>query len=625
MVASREVLEAAKRYAQHYAIVAVRADKRPWGNLADGKDWRRLWTIAEIEERLKGPRCVAVGFLGGKLNHGIVPLDFDTEAGEAWWRAECKNENIDPDDFPTVITPGKLNGGPRVPGRHRYVTDARGLLGNAEGELKPLGINVRGNGHAMLPPSPHPDGGSYRWLEFRSLEDYSDGIPVCPAFIYDAIAAKQHKAAPKTNGASSSKREEGWCMAAFRNVKEELARQREPGRNNALNNAAMQLGHLEHFGVFDEDMARAALKKACESNGLLSEGLDRFHKTFDSGWKAGMASPGKLPDQAPAETRQQPVEPIASTQPPAISTISGAELDTQEFPPVEWIIESILPTGLALLAGKSKIGKSWLAMDIATAVACGVPVCSNINVNPCDVLYIALEDPPRRLQSRMRLMLAGQAAPANLLFATEWPDTDHGCLERIELELEKNRRLRMVIVDTFGKVRGRPDSRSGVYQQDYKDMGAFHAFATAHNIALILVHHTRKQDATDVMDLISGSTGIVGAADTLMVLQRKRGQEDGTLSITGRDIVEDGEFALRFHKDTAKWEWLGEAKEVQRDTEQRKVLNLLGANAEPMGPTDLATELEISVQTVKTALRRLKKAGAVFSLARGLWSTKPEQ
>ena len=302
--------------------------------------------------------------------------------------------------------------------------------------------------------------------------------------------------------------------------------------------------------------------------------------------------------------------------------ISGAELDTHEFKPVEWVIIGVLPTGLGLLAGKSKIGKSWLGMDLAVSVARGALVFGKIATNQCDVLYIALEDPRRRLQSRMRKMLQGEAAPPNLFFATQWPNVDGGCLEQIEAEVQANPKMRLVIVDTFGKVRGKPDGRSGVYQQDYKDMGAFHALALRLNIAILLIHHTRKQDATDVMDLISGSTGIVGAADTLMVLQRKRGEEAGTLSVTGRDIIEDGDFALIFHKDTCKWEWLGEAKEVKRNTEKQQILNFLLANSEPVGPTDIANELELPIQTVKSALRRLKKAGAAFNPSHGLWATK---
>lgn len=300
---------------------------------------------------------------------------------------------------------------------------------------------------------------------------------------------------------------------------------------------------------------------------------------------------------------------------------SAETLDGQEFPPVEWFIEGILPTGLTILAGKSKIGKSWLALDIAITLASGQPAFSKISTRQTEVLYIALEDGRRRLQSRMRKLLAGQAAPAGLIFANEWPRAGEGCLEQIQAHLEQNPACRVVIIDTFGKVRGDPSSRpKGVYQQDYQDVGEFHAFAQRHNIALMLIHHTRKQEATDVMDLISGSTGIVGAADALMVLQRKRGQLDGTFSVTGRDIIDDGEFAVSFDKNTGKWTMLGEAKMVKAETEQQRIYDFLLAETEPQGPIDISDMLNMALQTVKSALKRLKKRGSVVNPTRGLWT-----
>lgn len=346
-------------------------------------------------------------------------------------------------------------------------------------------------------------------------------------------------------------------------------------------------------------------------------GLDPFYvSAAELEWKVTQQRGGKPNGNGKANGHYDLDVPFLPTE----DVISGAELDTHKFAPVEWIINDVLPTGLAILAGKSKIGKSWLAMDISVAAARGSLVFGKIATNQCDVLYIALEDSRRRLQSRMRKMLVDQEAPENLRFATQWPDVDHGCLDWIKAECEENPRLRLVIVDTFGKVRGRGDGRSNVYQQDYRDMSAFHQLATSLNIVILLIHHTRKQEATDVMDLVSGSTGIVGAADTLIVLQRKRGQQDGTLSVTGRDIIEDGEFALTFHKDTAKWEWLGEAKQVAADNREAQIIRLLQQQSDPMGPTDIASELEISLQTVKNSLNRLRKRGSAHCPARGLWA-----
>ena len=96
-----------------------------------------------------------------------------------------------------------------------------------------------------------------------------------------------------------------------------------------------------------------------------------------------------------------------------------------------------------------------------------------------------------------------------------------------------------------------------------------------------------------------------------------------TLSVTGRDIIEDGEFALTFHKDTAKWEWLGEAKQVAADNREAQIIRLLQQQSDPMGPTDIASELEISLQTVKNSLNRLRKRGSAHCPARGLWAAGP--
>lgn len=417
MTATLDVLEAARRYAQQYAIVAVRPDKKPWGNDPDGKGWRKHWKIEEIEARLRGPRCVAIGFLGGQLNHGIVPLDFDTEAGEKWWQKQCEAAGVDPDDFPTVITPGKIIDGQRIPGKHRYVTDVRGSLGNSEGELKPLGINVRGNGHAMLPPSPHPDGGNYLWLEFRSLDDYPDGIPACPAFIYAAIAARQ-PAQPKPNGAHPGAREHGWCMAAFSKVKQQLGTEKEPGRNNALNNAAMQLGHLAHFNVFTEDMARAALKAACTDNGLIAEGLDQFNATFDSGWKAGEAAPGKLPEDKPKG--QQPAPAVATVPLDGLQTTCPADW-VGEPPYLDWVVQGcFLRATVGMFSGDGGLGKSLLGQQLLTCAALGIPWLG-MDTARSACLGIFCEDDYAELQRRqVAINKLYQCAPADLTGRLEY-------------------------------------------------------------------------------------------------------------------------------------------------------------------------------------------------------------
>lgn len=299
--------------------------------------------------------------------------------------------------------------------------------------------------------------------------------------------------------------------------------------------------------------------------------------------------------------------------------ISAAELDRREFPPVEWLIEGWMPQGLTLLAGKSKIGKSWLVLDLALAVASGAKAFDKINTVQCDVLYLCLEDNQRRLQKRMRALLGQSEAPERLTFALTWDRMDDGGLDRLNEYLDHHAGCRLVIIDTLAMVRGRPERNEQPYERDYKDMGIFRTIAHRRNISILIVHHTKKQEQSDIFDMISGTTGLQGAVDTMIVLARSRGAPSGSLNITGRDIVDDGEFAVTFHKTTGKWEILGQASEVQRDSKQAAVLNFLIAQGEPVGPGEIAAELHLSAGYVKVCLRRLKKDGFVENPKSGIW------
>lgn len=299
--------------------------------------------------------------------------------------------------------------------------------------------------------------------------------------------------------------------------------------------------------------------------------------------------------------------------------IRGDQLDDMEFQPLEWLIEGVLPIGAGLIAGKAKIGKSWFVLDIGLGVATGTFAFGKIKCTQAEVLYLALEDGPRRLHSRQRKLMGTGPPPAGIEYFTTWPTIDEGFFPALERYIEEHPKCRLVIVDTLGKIRGRPDGRKSIFQQDYSDLAAFQQFALLHKIAILIVHHARKQGSDDVMDQISGTTAVQAAVDTLIVMTRKRGQTAGTVSISGKDIEEEGEYAIEFDKLTGRWNWLGEAGKVRKDTEQQKVYDLLAQSANCMSPTEISTELELSSQTVKSALKRLKKLDSVANPARGLW------
>ena len=132
------------------------------------------------------------------------------------------------------------------------------------------------------------------------------------------------------------------------------------------------------------------------------------------------------------------------------------ELMAMEFPPPRWAVPGFLAEGVNLLAGPPKVGKSWLSLGLALSVAAGADALGSIPVEAGPVLYLALEDTPRRLQSRMRKILDGRRAPHGLTLATTCPPLPEGGAAAIGGWLTRNPAARMVVVDVFAKVRGRP-------------------------------------------------------------------------------------------------------------------------------------------------------------------------
>jgi RecA-family ATPase len=115
-------------------------------------------------------------------------------------------------------------------------------------------------------------------------------------------------------------------------------------------------------------------------------------------------------DPLPQDLRQR--ADIAETNgKPA--TFTAAELMAMELPPVRWVIPDILPEGVTFLAGKPKMGKSWMALGLGIAVATGGVALGTKQVEQGEVLYLALEDNRRRIHNRLNKLLSGRTAPAN--------------------------------------------------------------------------------------------------------------------------------------------------------------------------------------------------------------------
>lgn len=241
-----------------------------------------------------------------------------------------------------------------------------------------------------------------------------------------------------------------------------------------------------------------------------------------------------------------------------LKCIDAYSLSKLQLPPIKYIIEDLLSVGFHILAGPPKLGKSWLVLNLAIQVSTGQSMWGK-RTTPGSVLYLALEDHQKRLQSRQNLVLNGQSAPKNLIFVTEAVPINEGLIEVMEdwvvQQRIANQNPQLIIIDTFQKIRGHT-SNDNAYANDYKDAGELKKFADKHEIAVIVVHHTRKQGDQDVFNTISGSTGLTGAADSMFVVKKQgTGSGEAIFHATGRDI-EEMELAIKFNDVTHTWDMI---------------------------------------------------------------------
>lgn len=289
---------------------------------------------------------------------------------------------------------------------------------------------------------------------------------------------------------------------------------------------------------------------------------------------------------------------------------TAADLVAATFPEPRWAVPGLLAEGCNLLAGPPKLGKSWLALNVAVAIASGGRALGKVPVLAGDVLYLALEDTGRRLQSRLQAVLGGDPAPDRLHIELQWESVDNGGAEDINRWLEVHPEARLVIVDVFTKIRPSSSAKNvSAYEADYLAMSALKTLADRWSVAFLVIHHTRKASADDFLDEVSGTHGLAGAADAVLVLSRGRGDADGKLQITGRD-VEESEYALRFTPDIGTWTLLdGTAVEHEVSETRRAIIRVL--RDEPgMGPKAIADQIgHEKPDTVKHLVRKMVDQG----------------
>lgn len=242
---------------------------------------------------------------------------------------------------------------------------------------------------------------------------------------------------------------------------------------------------------------------------------------------------------------------------------SFKKIQTNYYELPKFIVSEMIPTGVHLFAGSPKIGKSWLALWLCDKVAKGEKVWE-YDTDKCTVLYIALEDTKSTLHFRLDDIT--EMSSEHAYAVTSCNSINNGLLDEIDEFIEKHPDTGLVVIDTLQLIRDNAEKQN--YAADYMELHKFVEYAQQKEIAIILVHHLRKMVDNDPINMVSGSTGLIGAVDSILVLEKeKRSENTATLTVTGRR-VKDKVLQLELDDTNNIWNFIkyvkGEKTSIER-------------------------------------------------------------
>lgn len=311
----------------------------------------------------------------------------------------------------------------------------------------------------------------------------------------------------------------------------------------------------------------------------------------------------------------------------------GRVLD-REYPEPKYAVHGLLSEGLNILAGPPKLGKSMLALNLALTVAGDGRAMGDRAVNAGDVLYLSLEDQARRVKDRSRKMLEGltgvarEDARRRLFVVTAWQRQDRGGLAMIDAWVKSRRSPSLVIIDVWNRYCPTAKGNANAYSHDADAMALVKTLADARGITVLVIHHTRKGSpgsgkSEDFVAEVSGTLGLAGTADGILVMVRERGGNQAQLFHTGRDS-EEGELVVEFDPKNLVWKSLGTAKDHMAGRVQQSVIRYLTLRgAVGASCPEIAEAIGEGAGSIRVALNRMLDARIVTKKG-NVWRCPPD-
>lgn len=245
---------------------------------------------------------------------------------------------------------------------------------------------------------------------------------------------------------------------------------------------------------------------------------------------------------------------------------SGGDIDLTHIEKIDFIVDNLLSPGLAMLAADPKLGKSWFALLMCLCVAQGKRFL-DYDTKKCTCIYFALEDSDNRMKSRIKRLFDGERLPNTFNYSLSVNDLSNGLIEQLEMVYNSMNELRLIVIDTLQCIRGNYNNKDGgAYGYDYKEMNMLKEFAKKHNLSILLIHHTSKMDnPNDPFFSISGTRGLTGALDLMMVMKKDNAMDkQAKLYVRGRDIWDD---AFVIEMQECRWVKVGSVADMEAERE----------------------------------------------------------
>ena len=305
-----------------------------------------------------------------------------------------------------------------------------------------------------------------------------------------------------------------------------------------------------------------------------------------------------------------PVSPAVSLQRSGgrPTAFTAAELVRMELAPPKWLVEGVFPEGVTIIAGKPKLGKSRLMRAVAYALAAGGVALGRVRVEQCGVLYLHLEGGLAGLRQHVLQLAGGDPAdvPSALDFRTDFPRGTEGVAALAEY-FEAHPECRFVVIDTLKHFRESPDGRGSMYDEDYAATTAISKVCHRYGVHAALVHHASKRAADgldDVLDLISGSTGLVAGVDNGAVLAKT--SQGVILGVRPRDL-EGVDLAVEWDDQLNTWRVMGDAAIHNASEQQKVIFDVIKDSPDDLQAYEIAQILEMDPGKVRMQLHRMRE------------------